>query len=87
VVTTEQANGHVRLCISDNGVGFNSSARKGMGNRLIGSFARQLGGTFQYGGGQGTQFELVFPNAAPSPGERPDQESPDIGLYDAKTAA
>ncbi len=53
VVTTDEAGGYVRVSICDNGIGLESGARRdgnGMGNRLIASFARQLDGTFEYGG-------------------------------------
>lgn len=74
-LTTEEKNGHVRLCISDDGVGFHGEAgkgRRGMGSRLISSFAQQLGGTFHYVQQGGTLFELSFPNSSP-PAANPPQ--------------
>jgi two-component sensor histidine kinase len=56
----------VRLLISDDGAGFDPTAgegRRGMGSRLIGSFATQLGGTFGYAQEGGTRFQLSFPNS------------------------
>jgi two-component sensor histidine kinase len=66
-ITTEERDGHVQVSISDNGVGFDGSAkqdRRGMGKRLIASFAQQLDGTFRCTSEEGTRFELTFPNSA-----------------------
>jgi two-component system, sensor histidine kinase PdtaS len=53
--------GKADLTISDNGKGFNHSAQhKGMGSRLIRSFAAQLGNDFAYQTDNGTTFRLRF---------------------------
>jgi two-component sensor histidine kinase len=80
-IKTEETEGEVRLCIADNGIGFDTTAgqdRRGMGNRLIGSFAQQLDGTFRYLQNEGTRFELSFPNRSTSRRELPRQESRQI---------
>ena len=64
-ITTEEAEGTVRLCISDDGIGADpglGQGRRGMGSRLIGSFAQQLDGAYQYLHREGTEFVLTFPN-------------------------
>ena len=78
-VTTSEAEGRVRLLISDDGVGFDPTARKGrrgMGSRLIGSFATQLGGTFGYAQEGGTRFELSFPNSKMPTRQMPERRDP-----------
>jgi two-component system, sensor histidine kinase PdtaS len=53
--------GKADLTISDNGKGFNHSTQnKGMGSRLIRSFAAQLGNDFAYQTDNGTTFRLRF---------------------------
>lgn len=50
------------LTISDNGIGFDTrDARKGMGTKLITSFASQLNGRWEYTTHSGTVFTLQFP--------------------------
>jgi len=66
-VTTEEEHGSVRLRIGDDGVGLDPDARqaRGMGSRLVGSFAQQLDATYRYNANEGTEFELSFPRRAP----------------------
>jgi two-component sensor histidine kinase len=65
VSVREEAAGHLRLSVSDNGVGrpsnFSQMAVKSLGMRLINSLARQLGGKPQWEDAQpGTRFVLDF---------------------------
>lgn len=58
--------GRLRLCIEDDGVGFDSeqTSRRSIGSRLIHTFGVQLGGasTIRSSSGKGTTVELVFPD-------------------------
>jgi two-component sensor histidine kinase len=70
-INTEEGSGEIRLSITDDGIGFDtasSQGRRGMGNRLIGSFAQQLDGTYHYVGTEGTEFVLIFPIRATTAG-------------------
>jgi two-component sensor histidine kinase len=64
----------LRLTVADDGVGFTSPSPtgSGLGQRLIGSFAQQLGGTFDVRSGQGHSAVVAFP--APSPKMTPSGE-------------
>ena len=65
VSLTRQEDGKGRLTISDNGAGFDASARsEGMGRRLIDGLARQLDGEYRFENDNGTRFVLDFPPAA-----------------------
>jgi two-component sensor histidine kinase len=78
-VTTGEAEGDVRLLISDDGVGFDPNdgeGRRGMGSRLIGSFATQLGGTYSYAHEGGTRFKLAFPNSKMPTRQMPERREP-----------
>jgi hypothetical protein len=68
MVMTAEDHGSVRLRIVDDGIGLDPDTRqasRGMGSRLVGSFAQQLDVTYRYNGGEGTEFELSFPRRAP----------------------
>jgi two-component sensor histidine kinase len=83
-VTTEEEHGSVRLRIGDDGVGLDPDARqaRGMGSRLVGSFAQQLDATYRYNANEGTEFELSFPRRAPrlTSGHHPAGESGSVGV-------
>jgi two-component sensor histidine kinase len=64
----------LRLTVADDGIGAASPSptSSGLGQRLIGSFAQQLGGTFEVRSGQGHSAVVTFP--APSPKMTPGGE-------------
>jgi two-component sensor histidine kinase len=91
-ITTQETDEEVRLCIADDGIGFDAGARpdrRGMGNRLVGSFVQQLDGTYHYHSDEGTQFVLSFPNRAAAPPRHvpEEQEGRQIVLSEPKTLA
>jgi len=55
------------LKVSDNGVGlpdgFDVSAERGLGLKIVGSLARQVGGRLEFAQSETTEFRVVFPMA------------------------
>ena len=50
-----------QLVIEDDGPGYASNRKKGMGSRLINGFVAQLGGTLDIGAVHGTKVAVSFP--------------------------
>jgi two-component system, sensor histidine kinase PdtaS len=64
-----EGEGHAKLRVRDNGVGFDPAAPgKGIGRRLIDGFAAQLQGEVHQTSGDGSEFALTFPLAKSSHG-------------------
>lgn len=62
VVLEETPDGRGQLTVSDNGVGFDPTARgKGMGMRLIKGFSERLGAQYEFRVENGSVFLLTFP--------------------------
>ena len=63
---TSSGDGKVTLSIRDDGVGlpkdFDPDKPKSLGVRLISSLSEQLGGSFSYSRGPGTEFKITFQN-------------------------
>jgi two-component sensor histidine kinase len=62
-VTLDRSGDALRLTVADHGIGTAtpSSASSGLGQRLVASFAQQLGGTFEVRSDQGRSAVVTFP--------------------------
>ena len=60
------ADGGVRICVQDDGVGFTPDVREGaLGLTLMRSFSSQLGGALAVLSDKGTSIQLTVPDGAP----------------------
>ena len=64
-MTLARDDGHVRLRVSDSGVGFEKANHSPtLGMQLVGILAKQLGGSVEFRSSAGTTVELEFPSEA-----------------------
>ena len=67
-VSFHRSDREFHLTVRDDGIGMNGQARPtGLGQRLVQSFAHQLGGTVEWNGPPGTTVLVRFPQAEPVP--------------------
>lgn len=64
--------GRTTLTVADNGIGGSGDGRTGLGLRLVQALGRQLGGTMETSGADGTRTTLTLPEATCAP-DRPDR--------------